>query len=225
MKTLAIATACCAIAVPALAASTQPRIVLSKPLPSLVRIGQRVVIKGHALRAGAHARAALQVRGLHPWTTVARARTGAHGAFTIRLHVAKSNPGPVSLRVALLANGRVVASTKVMQSAVGPKPVYCAPPVPPAVNIPVGSGWIVGGLYLEGGPYPGIFACEQQPYTIKAESTSGAVVASQQVAAGHSYTLVVPAGTYMLRASTCGSGSATVTAAHQTKADTICPVP
>lgn len=127
--------------------------------------------------------------------------------------------------MAALKDGRLVVSTKATPSAVGPKAVYCAPPVPPAVNIPVGSGWIVGGLYLEGGPFPGIMECEQQPYTVRAESPSGTVVASQQVAAGHSYTLVVPAGSYALHASTCGTGSATVTAAHQTKANTICPVP
>ncbi len=52
------------------------------------------------------------------------------------------------------------------------------------------------------------------------------MVASQTVAGGHSYTLVVPAGTYTLETAsgTC-HGSATVQPAKQTVADTACYVP
>jgi len=45
------------------------------------------------------------------------------------------------------------------------------------------------------------------------------------VAGGHSYALVVPAGHYSLKASSCGIGSATVSAGEQTRADAVCPVP
>jgi hypothetical protein len=93
------------------------------------------------------------------------------------------------------------------------------------VNIPVGDGWIEGGVYIEGGPFPGIYECEGQPYRIDAETSSGTVVASQQVAAGHSYTLApVPAGSYKLRANGC-FGSATVIAGKGTTANTNCLVP
>jgi hypothetical protein len=201
-----------------MAATDQPKVGLSKPLPALVRVGQHVVVRGRVAQAPAHTSAALQTRRQRQWTTVARASVGHHAAFRISWPVTGS-AGPLLLRVAALRDGRVIAATHARQSAVGPRAVYCAPPVPPAVNIPVGC------LYLDGGPFPGIFECEQQPYTIKAESSAGAVVASQQVAAGHSYTLVVPAGNYTLRASACGFGSATVTAGHQTRANTTCAVP
>jgi hypothetical protein len=224
VKGLSLVVACCAVAAPALAADGGPKIVLSRPLPSLVRVGQRIAVTGRVAHPPAHASAALQIRGPRPWATVAEAPVGARDGFKIRWRVSGAE-GPVALRVVALSGERVIARTSAQQSAVGPKAVYCAPPVPPAVNIPAGDGWIVGGLYLEGGPFPGIFECEQQPYTINVESLSGTIVASQSVAAGHSYTVVVPAGTYKLRASSCGLGSGTVTAAHQTKANTVCPVP
>lgn len=224
MKALAIVGLWCAIAFPALAGSDQPRVVLSKPPPGLIRVGQHVTVTGRVRRAPAHTWAALQTGGHPRWTTVARASLGAQAAFTIRWHVSGS-AGPLRLRVAALREGRVIAATRPRRSAVGPKAIYCAPPVPPAVDIPVGSGWIVGGLYLEGGPYPGIFECEQQRYTINVETPSGRTVARQTVAAGHSYTLVVPAGSYKLRSNVGCLGSATVTAGHQTKANTICNIP
>ncbi|MGI8505879.1 MAG: hypothetical protein ACR2MK_03580 [Solirubrobacteraceae bacterium] len=69
------------------------------------------------------------------------------------------------------------------------------------MNIPVGDGWIVGGAYIRGGPYPGLDECESQTYTATATDTStGATAVTQTVAGGHSYTLVVPAGSYALGA-------------------------
>ena len=53
----------------------------------------------------------------------------------------------------------------------------------------------------------------------------GTVAASEAVAGGHSHALVVPAGHYSLKASSCGIGSATVSAGEQTRADAVCPVP
>jgi hypothetical protein len=213
----------------ALAATTlgAPRIVLSGGLPPLARIGQSVTIEGRIRHAPAGAWAALQTsRPTRPWSTVAKSRPRSHGHFTIRWRVPASEPtGPVSVRVAALDHGRVVAHTSARPSAIGPAAKYCDPPVPPAVDIPVGDGWIEGGLYLEGGAFPGILECEAQPYTIRAESSSATIVASEAVAGGHSYTLVVPAGSYALRSSGCGSGSVTVTAGKGTTANAYCPLP
>jgi hypothetical protein len=202
-----------------------PKIVLSRPLPATVRAGQTVAVRGRLERAAVGARAALQTRHGGPWATVAKRRPRIRGRFVIRWSVPISErTGPLMLRVAELERGRVVSATPARASAVAPAPVLCAPPVPPAVNVAAGSGWIVGGLYLEGGAYPGTEACEQQPYTIDVETSSGTIVASQAVAGGHSYTLVVPAGSYTLRANGC-TGSATVTAGRQTTANTYCLLP
>jgi hypothetical protein len=111
-----------------------------------------------------------------------------------------------------------------VQSAIGPAPVLCAPPTPPAVNIPAGDGWIVGGRYTIGGPFPGIDVCDGDQYTVTATDANGVVQATQTVAGGQSYTLVVPAGQYTLDSDFC-RGMATVTAGRQTQADTTCAVP
>jgi hypothetical protein len=126
--------------------------------------------------------------------------------------------------VAALFGGQVVVTTPTYTILIGPAKVYCKPPVPPAMMIPVGDGWIVGGLYGEGGPAPGIFACSGDPYTVTATNSSGVVAASQHVAALHSYTLVVPAGKYSLAARGC-HGQATVKAGRQTTANTYCLFP
>jgi hypothetical protein len=211
----------------AASAASSPKIAVSRPLPALVRIGQTVTVKGRVRHARSNASLALQGRGADAtWTAVATARASRRGRFSIHWTVPSSERiGPLSLRVAELSRDRVIARTGATQSAVGPAPVYCTAPVPPAVDIPVGDGWIVGGLYLEGGAFPGILQCEQQAYTIRALTSTGTVAASMQVAGGHSYTLVVPAGSYTLRASTCGFGSATVKPGKGTTANTYCPVP
>ena len=92
------------------------------------------------------------------------------------------------------------------------------------MNVPVGDGWITGGLYGEGGPYPGFDECSSEPYTETATDGSGMVVSSQNVAARHSYTLVVPAGSYALKSGGC-RGMATVKAGRETKANTYCLYP
>lgn|GEM_PF-4621202 len=79
-------------------------------------------------------------------------------------------------------------------------------------------------MYGEGGAYPGEYACSSEPYTVTAENHGGDVAASERVAARHSYTLVVPAGSYTLRSGAC-SGSATVRAGRRTTADTYCRYP
>jgi hypothetical protein len=117
-----------------------------------------------------------------------------------------------------------LAVTSRSQTFVGSAAVYCKPPVPPAVNIPPSDGWIVGGLYEQGGPFPGILECSGAAYTVTAVNSSGTVRASQSVARRHSYTLVVPAGHYTLTSGGC-RGTATVRAGRQTKADTYCDLP
>jgi hypothetical protein len=198
---------------------------MSKPLPSLARIGQLVSVTGQVRGAPLGTRAMLELRRASGWRAVADASLRTRGAFTIRWRVGKRTAiGPVMLRVAAVHRGRVLAATRPAQSGVGPAPVYCAPPVLPGVDIPVGDGWIAGGRYNEGGAYPGISACDSQPYTIAATNAAGKVVAIQNVEGGDSYTLVVPAGSYKLGSNFC-FGSATVRAGKQTKADTVCPVP
>lgn len=164
-----------------------------------------------------------------PWRDLARfplPRGG--GSFRIRWRVwAGFSFEPLSLRLAILVRGRVGAATIPVHSIVGPAAIKCIPPVPPTVDIPAGDGWIVGGAYIRGGPYPGLDECESQTYTVTATDTStGAAAATQTVAGGHSYTLVLPAGSYTLRAGGCTTAAAvTVQAATQTVADAYCDVP
>jgi hypothetical protein len=146
------------------------------------------------------------------------------GAFSLRWRVSKTTAtGPLKLRLTVIREGRLVVAGSPWQSFVGPAAVYCKPPAPRAVAIPAGDGWIVGGVYDQGGPFPGIYQCESAPYTVTATGASGVVV-RQNVAALHSYTLVVPAGSYMLASGAC-RGTATVTAGRRTQANTDCDFP
>jgi hypothetical protein len=225
----------------------QSKILLSHALPTVVRQGQKVLVKGRVAGAvvlpppcsgACIVFAELLGKRLGGSQTTGSfhvlARTACcelHGRFTITWHVPKKFAlGVLSLRVAVVypaaaPDQRTLAATAPSTSFVGQAPVYCAPPVPPMVNIPASDGWIVGGAYIEGGPAPGIDLCESQPYSVTALSQAGAVIASEQVAGEHSYMLVVPAGTYQLNAKPCGLGSATVRAGQETKADAICAVP
>jgi hypothetical protein len=201
-----------------------PAITLSAPLPSTIRQTDTVVVTGRVQGAIRATRATLDVKRAG-WSTVAGGRVGPQRRFAITWHVPPSeNAGPVQLRVTARNRHRVVARTKPVQVGIGPAPQYCAPPTPPAVNIPVGDGWIVGGRYLAGGPFPGIYNCDSQDYTVTATDANGVDQATETVAGGQSYTLVVPAGTYSLQSDFC-RGTATVTAGQQTQADTVCPVP
>jgi hypothetical protein len=199
---------------------------LSRALPSIVRQGSEVTVSGKVRHSPRHGKAILESMRSGSWVMLASSKIGKHGAFKISWRVpATEQIGPLSLRVEAVNRERViVATTRAAQSAVGPASELCSAPVPPAVNIPVGDGWIVGGRYNEGGAYPGIYACDSQQYTVTATDSAGKVQATQTVAGGHSYTLVVPAGSYTLTSDFC-HGTATVTAAKQTRADTVCPVP
>ena len=204
-------------------------IALSHPVPQAVRQGQTVIVSGRANRVRA-ARIELEGRRLYVkpagrWRVLVVGRRVNGGRFELRWTVPRHyRLGPIALRVVAVRARRIVAASPGARSFVGPAPVYCAPPTPPS-EVPSGDGWITGGDYIEGGPYPGVYQCVSQPYTITATDQAGNVVATQHVAGGHSYTLVLPAGRYSLKASSCGFGSATVAKGEPTKADVVCPVP
>jgi hypothetical protein len=206
-------------------AASRPRIVLYRPLPDLVRIGQRRIITGRVPGAPRRSRVALESARQSRWSVVTSAAL-RRGTFRLHWRVrADAATGPLRLRLVATRPGRQLAATRPFQSAVGPAPVYCKPPVPPAVDIPSGDGWISGGEYEQGGPFPGFYRCDGASYTITASRPSGAVAASQTVSALHSYTLVLPAGTYRLMSSAICRGSATVVAGRQTNANTYCDYP
>lgn len=219
--------------VPAVAAmvgatlSAHASVKLSTPMPAIARQGAEVTVAGTVRHSSRGDRTVLELKRIDgSWVVVAGSSPGRHGAFTIRWRVPHSDsPGPVTLRVALVHHHELLAATAPKQSAIGQAAQPCAPPVPPAVNIPVGDGWIVGGAYGIGGAYPGIDECLQQQYTVTATDSAGQIAASETVAGGHSYTLApLPAGSYTLRAGAC-TGSATVSAGHQTTADADCLYP
>lgn len=201
---------------------------LAHALPSLMRQKDLVVVKGTIAGVPRRTRVVLELKRIGGrWTALATTRATHRGAFTLDWRVpASEDPGPVALRVGGLSRTHeLLVATKAAQSGIGPAAVPCAPPVPPAVEIPTGDGWIVGGAYGMGGAYPGIDACISQPYKVTATNSSGQVAASETVQGGHSYTLApLPAGSYTLQAGAC-RGSATVTAGTQTTANADCDYP
>ncbi len=226
MRTVALTAGLTAFAF-STAAAGSVSIKLARPLPSVVRQQGLVTVTGATRHAPRHAQAVLEAaRGHGAWTTMASAGITSTGAFVVRWRVPKSDAvGPVSLRIVVIRRAALLAATAAQHSAIGPPYVPCKPPVPPAVNIPVGDGWIVGGAYGIGGAFPGIDQCLQQQYTVTATDANGNVQATQTVAADHSYTLApLPAGKYTLRAGAC-TGTATVVAGKQTVADADCLYP
>jgi hypothetical protein len=212
------------------AASAAVLVSLTRPLPATVTVGRTLTVTATVSARAPRTQVVLQTRRGHSWTTVA-SKPAAHRVH-LRWRVGRrTEPGFAQVRVAVLRAGRVLASTKPATIAIAAAPILCARPVPPAVNIPAGDGWIEGGLYVEGGPFPGIDDCEKIAYTIVATAADGSVAATQPVAAGHSYTLVVPAGAYTLTITdsegprACGDGQATVTPGRLTRADAVCAIP
>jgi hypothetical protein len=204
-----------------------PAVSLAHSLPSLVRQKDLLTVRGTITSAPRRVEVALELKRIDGrWLVAAKTDAGHGGAFTIRWRVpASEDPAPVTLRVAALRrSGALLARTRPAQSAIGSAPVYCVPPTPPAVEIPEGSGWVVGGVYTQGGPFPGVYECDSQLYTITATGSDGKVAATQTFPGNHSYTLVLPAGSYTLSAGQC-RGTATITAGKQTTANTYCDVP
>ena len=205
-------------------AGRRPTISLHRPLPNVVRIGEQLTVNGDVRTPPPDARVALESAHGTGWRVLATNRLGRDGAFSLRWQVPKGTPFvPIKLRVVVRRNRIVLAATPATESFVGSAPVYCNPPTRPG-NVPDGSGWIVGGLYIVGGPAPGIIECSGQPYAVAAINSSGVVAAKETVPANGSYTLILPAGSYTLE-SGCGRGMAIVKVGKQTHADTICDVP
>lgn len=195
--------------------------------PTQVRLAVVVPASGHAGTAiridgrarGSATRAELEQRTPAGWRILATT-TVRGGAFTLRWTPRAA--GFVTVRVRVDRLRRRLATSRPAPVLIGAAPVYCAAPAQP--SIPPGQGAIVGGVYNRGGPAPGIFACEGQANTVRLSDSTGATVATRQVAAGQSYAFVVRPGRYALKAGFCG-GVATVTAGRSTHADTVCDVP
>jgi hypothetical protein len=188
--------------------------------------GDQLSVLGRIRHAPGRTRLALQVRGgtSGPWATVARTHPGPGGAFALRWRVPRNSSLTLVLRVVALRSGHVVARSTQMFEPLAPPPRPCAPPSAPG-TLPAGDGAVQGGLYWEGGPAPGRGPnCWSSAYTVTATDSGGAVAASEAVAAGRSYTLVLPAGSYRLTAENC-KGTATVTAGAITHADVVCAYP
>jgi hypothetical protein len=230
----ALATLGCAAATAASGDPTgglKPSIMVNRPLIGLVRIGQRLTVTGRVRNAPRGLRIALQqaewalFRSGGSWRVLASTTAGRHGAFRVSWRVRPGTAiGPLELRLVAIRKRWVVVAGSPWQSAVGSAAVYCRPAQPQAGVIPAGDGWIVGGVYDQGGAFPGIYQCAGSPYTVSATDASGKVLARQSVAALHGYRLVVPAGSYTLTSGSC-RGVATVTAGRPTRADTDCDFP
>ena len=201
-----------------------PAIALSVPLPSVVRVNQELRVSGRVSHAPSGTHAALEELQAGSWHVLAKVRLRTRGHFALAWEVTGPAYRSLTIRLAALRHHSVVAATPSHSSTVGPAAVYCAPPVPPATNIPVGDGWIEGGLYGEGGAYPGVDECISYTYTLTVMNSSGNVVATQQVGPKKSYTVVLPAGNYTLQGG-CGSGSGTVTAGKQSVVNMYCLYP
>jgi hypothetical protein len=214
------------LVVPALA-QTNRSLVLSKPLPAVVRVGERVIVRGRVagVPTGTSVRLELRLMGRRAWQLLARARTRRDGRFTLRWRVRKRPSALASVRIAVYSGKRLLGAGKPAFLAIGSAFVPCAPPQIPKILLKRNYGLVYGGPYIEGGPFPGIDACNTQPYRVTATSSDGTKTVSMDVAGGNSYWLSLPAGNYTLTASSCGTATATVTAGQTTKADLVCAVP
>jgi hypothetical protein len=202
----------------------RPRVIASPP--SQGRVGEVAHVSGRVRHAPRGARVVLEKHlAGGQWAVVALAPLqGTRFSLDWQPKVA----GFVMLRLALRLSGHDLAISHTASALVGHANVYCSK-APAPTNLPAGEGWITGGLYIAGGPAPGIFACEGGSHTVSVSDQSGAVVATQQVTGPASYTFILPAGQYKLSepgAGYCRSEqSVTVTAGAETKADTVCDVP
>jgi hypothetical protein len=184
-----------------------------------VRLGQVVAVSGTVTHPPAHARIQLQGRTTAAWHALLTVSFRGDN-FTLHWHVRARQ---LQLRAVLLSGRHRIATSEAASLLVGSAIVRCHPAAAPA-DLPAGNGWIGGGVYLRGGPAPGIDQCQSSSSAVTATSVSGDVVASQNLAGGDGYALVVPAGTYQLQDGEC-TGKATVIAGHRTVADTDCDFP
>lgn len=193
-------------------------------MPKVLAVGERLSLTGHVRNAPRRGRVALELSRGAGWRTVVSGPLGRHGGFALHWRIGGATKlGPLRLRLVLRQKSRLLAATAPAASAVGSSGAACNPPGGPGA-VPAGDGWIVGGLYGEGGPAPGTRRCADVPYTITATDSAGTVVTRETVPADGSYTLVVPAGSYTLQSGGC-RGTASVTAGEPTSADTVCLYP
>jgi hypothetical protein len=197
-----------------------PSVSLAHPLPPAVAGGATVVVSGRVHDSPHGAVIVLEQNSGAGWRVIVRGRV-EKATFVVLWR--PSSAGLVRVRAALRLHGRDVAASRAGRVLVGQKPVYCSAPVPPA-QLPAGDGWVGGGLYDDGGPYPPIHRCAGSSYTVTVTDEAGTTVATQPVAAGQSYAIVLPAGSYTFASGFC-KGKATVAAGRETKADTTCFVP
>lgn len=183
-----------------------------------VRLGQVITVSGTVVHPPAHAEVQLQGRLVAGWHRLL-ASSLRGDTFTLKWHVRTRQ---VELRAVLFSGRRAIATSARASVLVGSAIVRCHP-APPPPNLPAGDGVIEGGVYLEGGPAPGIDQCQSRPSTVTATPVTGLAV-SQPVAGGDGYALVAPAGTYRLTDGAC-RGQATVVAGRRTVADTDCAFP
>jgi hypothetical protein len=219
--TLASVTAAIAAARPT-SAITLGRIAGQRVRPGYgetVRLGQAVAVSGTVTHSPARARIQLQGRTTAAWHALLTVSFRGDN-FTLHWHVRVRE---FQLRAVLFSGRHRIATSAVASLLVGSAIVRCHPAAAPA-DLPAGDGWIEGGVYLQGGPAPGIDQCQSGSSTVTATSVSGYVVASQNLAGGDGYALVVPAGTYQLHNGEC-AGRATVIAGRRTVADTDCDFP
>jgi hypothetical protein len=178
-----------------------------------------VAVSGTATHSPAHARVALQGRVTGGWHTLQTVVLRGE-RFTLHWHVRTRE---FQLRATLLSGRRRIPASAAVPLLVGSAIVRCHPAAAPA-DLLTGDGWIQGGVYLQGGPAPGMDQCQGTSSTVTATTDSGQVVASQNLAGGDGYALVVPAGSYQLRDGEC-RGMATVVAGRRTVVDTDCDFP
>jgi hypothetical protein len=208
----------------------RPRIVLDRPIPATVQVGERLTIAGHVRKGPRRARVALESSTGRHWQIKASTALKRGGAFTVRWLIPdRTETGPLKLRLILKKKSRLLANTPPAESAVGSSTGVGSSSGPcgtrPAVgSVPAGDGWIVGALFSEGGHPPGTPRCASESYSVTASNSAGMAVATQLVPAGDSYTLVVPAGDYTLRSGGC-RGAAAVNAGQQTDANVDCLYP
>jgi hypothetical protein len=185
--------------------------------------GQTLSVPGHVRQARAvtHVELAARTPAGRGWRVVAHAPLRRRHAFRLRWRIPAGTASPIELRVLALHRSRVLARSRPILDPLA-KVVDCSPAA--SQPLAAGEGAITGGDYTEGGPAPGNRICDGDPYTETATDTATGATDTEDVPAGAGYFLMLPPGSYALKAGVC-RGTATVTAGQVTDADTICAFP
>lgn len=218
------AVAAVAVSAPVASASGRAIVRLSAPVSSLLAAGEHVKIRGRVLDSPRRSQMALEASSSGTgWHVVARAPVRG-GRFSLSWLPPAGRR--TTVRLSLRHAGRLLARSSPVGVSVGPPPQLCPEAHAPA-NLPAGDGWVVGGLYDEGGPAPGIFDCVSGPYEIVAIDDAGNQQGSVKVGGLESYVLVLPPGSYELHNAedNCFSEEVTVVAGMAVKANTVCQIP